>query len=350
MVKEGDSGDSGTDGLHTKWILDAVEKIRNQKQRPNAERICHALHSQHKVPHDDALQYLEVAVKNGSVLQVYNKGVVSYRDPSKVSQLQSHSLNISPSTDLLKVLVRCIRELGEASGSTLRTLENYIRSSYNVHVEEGASLSSVLKLQAKRAVNEGQLQQEGALFKVALPSPKKKTDLISRIKKTRVTVDVEDIGIGSSEVILPFERNKPTHKPNLWCTYCSKADKAEELVSCADCGNSGHPECLQLNEEVRRRIANIRWQCIECKMCAYCGKSGKDTNMLFCDGCDRAYHFKCCDPEITKAPKGPWACNVCDPENSGEQGQRFHRSAQKYTLKLRAQQMTTSKQKLKNAR
>ena len=208
MVKDGENSDSAADALHAKWILEAIAKIRNQKQRPNEDRICNALQSSHKVPREDGLEFIKVAVKEGSILQVHNKGLVSYRDPSTVSQLQTHSLEINPRTDLLKVMLRSIKELGESSGTTLRSLENYIRSSYSVHPKEGANLSLLLRMQAKRAVNNGHLQQEGATFKLVSPAAKKKSDLLNSISKTRVTVDVEDIGLGPGEVILPFERNK----------------------------------------------------------------------------------------------------------------------------------------------
>ena len=26
--------------------------------------------------------------------------------------------------------------------------------------------------------------------------------------------------------------------------------------------------------------------------------------MLFCDSCDRGFHMDCCDPPVSKAPKG----------------------------------------------
>lgn len=47
---------------------------------------------------------------------------------------------------------------------------------------------------------------------------------------------------------------------------------------------------------------------------------------------------------------GHWACIVCDPDKSGERGRRFLQTAQKYTSKMRAQTLSASKQKLKNAR
>ena len=210
MAKEGDHKVCGADAKHAKWILDAIAKIKYQKQRPNEERICNILQSNHKVSREDVLEFITAAVKDGSILQVHNKGMVSYKDPSTVSQLQTRSLDVSPRTDVIKIMIRSIRELGETNGTSLRSLENYIKSSYSVHLKEGANLALMLKMQAKRAVAGGMLRREGANFKVALVKPVKKSDLLSSISKTRVTVDVEDIGLGPNEVILPFERNKVT--------------------------------------------------------------------------------------------------------------------------------------------
>lgn len=30
--------------------------------------------------------------------------------------------------------------------------------------------------------------------------------------------------------------------------------------------------------------------------------------MLFCDLCDRGFHMECCDPPLSKAPKGVYQC------------------------------------------
>lgn len=31
---------------------------------------------------------------------------------------------------------------------------------------------------------------------------------------------------------------------------------------------------------------------------------GIQDNMLFCDSCDRGFHMECCDPPLTRMPKG----------------------------------------------
>ncbi|XP_065407744.1 histone acetyltransferase KAT6B isoform X7 [Chrysemys picta bellii] len=40
-------------------------------------------------------------------------------------------------------------------------------------------------------------------------------------------------------------------------------------------------------------------------------------NMLFCDSCDRGFHMECCDPPLSRMPKGMWICQVCRPKKKG---------------------------------
>ncbi|KAG8135159.1 hypothetical protein E2320_008201, partial [Naja naja] len=52
-------------------------------------------------------------------------------------------------------------------------------------------------------------------------------------------------------------------------------------------------------------VKALRWQCIECKTCSACRIQGKNAdNMLFCDSCDRGFHMECCDPPLSRMPKG----------------------------------------------
>ncbi|XP_032366306.1 histone acetyltransferase KAT6A, partial [Etheostoma spectabile] len=40
--------------------------------------------------------------------------------------------------------------------------------------------------------------------------------------------------------------------------------------------------------------------------------------MLFCDSCDRGFHMECCDPPLTRMPKGMWICQICQPRKKGK--------------------------------
>ncbi|XP_043931731.1 zinc finger protein ubi-d4 isoform X2 [Protopterus annectens] len=106
--------------------------------------------------------------------------------------------------------------------------------------------------------------------------------------------------------------------PNNYCDFClgdSKINKKtmlpEELVSCADCGRSGHPTCLQFTPIMMAAVKTYRWQCIECKCCNICGTSENDDQLLFCDDCDRGYHMYCLDPPMSEPPEGSWSCHLC---------------------------------------
>ncbi|XP_075186245.1 zinc finger protein DPF3 isoform X4 [Anomaloglossus baeobatrachus] len=103
---------------------------------------------------------------------------------------------------------------------------------------------------------------------------------------------------------------------NNYCDFClgdstinKKSGQPEELVSCADCGRSGHPTCLQFTVNMTEAVKTYQWQCIECKSCIMCGTSEND--LLFCDDCDRGYHMYCLSPPMDEPPEGSWSCHLC---------------------------------------
>ncbi|XP_056106301.1 D4, zinc and double PHD fingers family 2, like isoform X1 [Rhinichthys klamathensis goyatoka] len=133
--------------------------------------------------------------------------------------------------------------------------------------------------------------------------------------------------------------------PNDYCDFClgdsnmnQKTGQSEELVSCSDCGRSGHPSCLQFTAVMMAAVKTYRWQCIECKCCNVCGTSENDVSLrtlslkqtpytenhllmclnplsqdqlLFCDDCDRGYHMYCLSPPMSDPPEGSWSCHLC---------------------------------------
>ncbi|CAL8372159.1 unnamed protein product [Gadus morhua 'NCC'] len=79
---------------------------------------------------------------------------------------------------------------------------------------------------------------------------------------------------------------------NGYCDFCLGGSKKtgcpEDLISCADCGRSGHPSCLQFT--VNMTAAD---------------------QLLFCDDCDRGYHMYCLSPPMSEPPEGSWSCHLC---------------------------------------
>ncbi|GAB1601024.1 zinc finger protein ubi-d4-like isoform X1 [Argonauta hians] len=112
--------------------------------------------------------------------------------------------------------------------------------------------------------------------------------------------------------------------PNNYCDFClgdsqenKKTRQPEGLVSCSDCGRSGHPSCLQFTPNMIISVKKYPWQCIECKSCGLCGTSDNDEQLLFCDDCDRGYHMYCLTPQLSEPPEGSWSCHLCIEEFHG---------------------------------
>ncbi|KAI6094569.1 hypothetical protein EDD16DRAFT_1784082 [Pisolithus croceorrhizus] len=115
---------------------------------------------------------------------------------------------------------------------------------------------------------------------------------------------------------LPKRRRKPRREEE--CGFCqgndskNKLGEPESMVSCDECGRSGHPSCMEL-ARVADMMRSYPWRCIECKICEVCQEKGDDERILFCDFCDRGWHMDCLCPPLEQAPPGQWHCPQCPP-------------------------------------
>ena len=120
------------------WLLDAIHKIRYQKQRPNVERISACIRMHHPQYSNEAVQeHIEMCVANKTITkvkklnikwrilqlniqgiysnntyptfcysyQVCNKGLVSYRDPESAPGRGQKTLHVTNDMDLTKVSI-----------------------------------------------------------------------------------------------------------------------------------------------------------------------------------------------------------------------------------------------------
>ncbi|XP_070608134.1 histone acetyltransferase KAT6B isoform X3 [Erythrolamprus reginae] len=315
--------------LYTEWILEAIHKVKRQKQRPSEERISHAVCASHGLDKKTVSEQLELSVQDGSVLKVTNKGLASYKDPDNPGRFSSLKMDDIPkpskgskgnfnelrNVDWNKLLRRAIEGLREPNGSSLRNIEKYLRSQHDLAgIFNNPIFQRRLRLGAKRAVNNGRLLKEGPQYRVNQGSLESRgTYKYSSFPTTLPPVS-----------LLPHEKDQPRADPIPICSFClgtkesNREKKPEELLSCADCGSSGHPSCLKFCLELTTNVKALRWQCIECKTCSSCRIQGKNAdNMLFCDSCDRGFHMECCDPPLSRMPKGMWVCQVCRPKKKG---------------------------------
>ncbi|XP_068089502.1 PHD finger protein 10 [Hyperolius riggenbachi] len=120
---------------------------------------------------------------------------------------------------------------------------------------------------------------------------------------------------GTKKVSKSSSGYKPKSIPNAICGIClkgkdvNKKGRAEKLVHCSQCDNSGHPSCLDMSSELVSVIRKYPWQCMECKTCIICGQPHHEEEMMFCDHCDRGYHTFCVG--LGDLPTGPWICDCC---------------------------------------
>ncbi|XP_074519048.1 histone acetyltransferase KAT6B isoform X2 [Halichoeres trimaculatus] len=316
--------------LYTEWILEAIQKIKRQKQRPSEERICHAVATSHGLDKKTVLEQLELSVHDGSILKVTNKGSASYKDPGNPGRVGSiPPANVSvPSKESIwnssdlrhidwnKILKRAIEGLDDTHGSSLKNIERYLRNQDDLSdVVDNPAFRQRLRLAAKRCVNNGRLVKNGPRYKLSHGS----------VEGRGARCPSASPLVLSSVTLLPHERDQLRVDPIPICSFClgtkeSNRDKRpEELLSCADCGSSGHPSCLKFSPELTSNVKRLRWQCIECKTCSSCRIQGKNADeMLFCDSCDRGFHMECCDPPLSRMPKGTWICQVCRPKENGK--------------------------------
>ncbi|CAH2043148.1 unnamed protein product, partial [Iphiclides podalirius] len=273
-----------------RWILEAIHKIRSQKQRPSVERICHAIRQHHNYHEDVVSERLERAVREGTVLKVYNKGQSSYKDPGG---LQSRILRIGPDVDVSRAVAKAVRELGERDGSSLKSIERYLRQAYQLTVESGADVRTVVRAAAKRAVARGLVTHHAGNYR-ATERPLTSTD---RPLKQR----------------LKSAPDSPEKKQNQGgvpvCTEClgteirNRLGAAEDLICCYQCKSYAHPTCLDLLEHVSLPVLkSVRWACGECASCGACGARGRWAAR--CGACARHAHPRCRPPPCRcRAPR-----------------------------------------------
>jgi len=202
-------------------VVDAIQKVRRQKQRPTAERIRHMLERDgDDVTSSDVDQLLDLAVSSGTVERIYNtSGIVSYKEladkfsssstttaskasgdavhetckvdskpKSKSAELQPKKLKkvdrsrstqlgsvchetVSPDckpvlvvdkhADLSDVVLQVILRLGCASG---KAVEKDIRSHYRVDLYPGSDIRRHIRTACKSLVRQQQLHQKGNTF------------------------------------------------------------------------------------------------------------------------------------------------------------------------------------------
>lgn len=278
-------------------LLSAIRRIKGQKQRPGEERITSTMSIKFNVSSKVTLRYLKRAVQEGRVVKLINKGMPSYRDPDSLSSTKSILF-----PDLIRMIHKAILSV-RLEGATTREVQESICSTHGLL--DSSEIQEQIKTCIERQIAQGRLLKHGKYVKVP----------VHRMS--------------------PFP--KPKVKPNEICSFClgtvehNRQKKYEELVSCHDCGNSGHPSCLQYSAALIERIKAEPWLCLECKRCMICDQGATTDDLLICDACDKGFHMECLDPPLNSLPEGRWICPICVPlpnrKRGGSRGQLTSQSS-----------------------
>ena len=171
MVREGKKNNevNGNPPI-VKWLLHAIHKVKGQKQRPNLERIIHAVKQEHcRLSEQTIEDELEAAVKDGSIMKIENRGSVSYRDPKSLpvgKVVKTRTLKINKKSDLTKIIIKAIKEINKEIGASVKNIEKNIKKNYSLELAENVDITHQIRISAKRAVMSGRLVQDAKLFKI----------------------------------------------------------------------------------------------------------------------------------------------------------------------------------------
>ena len=174
MVKEG-GGSSVSKPTINKWLLEAIRKVKHQKQRPNLERIFNAVRH-HNLSQEVVADQLESAVKAGVIMRTFTKGICSYKDPAMITSKKV--LKVGKQTDLTKVIIRCLKQL-DLNGSSFKSLENFMKQNFALEADENVDFTRQIRLSLKKAVNKGALVKDGQLYKVGCSGSSGESDSAS---------------------------------------------------------------------------------------------------------------------------------------------------------------------------
>ncbi|MEE6507666.1 hypothetical protein FKM82_028128 [Ascaphus truei] len=213
--------------LYTQWILEAIRKVKRQKQRPSEERLCNAVSTSHGLDRRTVMEQLELSVKDGTVLKVTNKGQNSYKDPDNPGRLALpkaiRNQGRPEGMDWHRLLRRALDNLAEPGGSSLKNIERFLRGQRDVGAAFGGNMGAAsafhhqLRLAVKRALGHGRIVKEGPLYKLNAKVTEDKQGCESLASLPPVCLLPHEKDKVSPHYSCIIMQNIPTHfQPLLW--------------------------------------------------------------------------------------------------------------------------------------
>lgn len=299
---------AGLSLTQARWVLDAIRKIKSQKQRPSLERISHVVMQAHRLAPDSVQRQLEHAVARGFVLKVMHKGQCSYKDADTLKHIlkkkgastqmgtgvgvtgnKTRAAAVAAAAaiggggrrgDLTLSVIDAVRQLDERGGSTLKSIGKFVRQSL------GSDPGVQLRLSVKRAVSTGRLVRCGRFYRLpGQDSSEEDSESDSDDDRPQPCVGRLSGKNGDTVGGRNFQ-NKRRSTLHGRCSIChgtarnNKNGIPEEILSCFSCDYQAHPSCLKYSRELALVFLNTKWKCSQCKPCALCGSRDKDVSSI----------------------------------------------------------------------
>ncbi|KAI5749385.1 hypothetical protein M8J76_006928 [Diaphorina citri] len=323
-----------------KWILLAVRKIRGQKQRPTSDRICNAVRQHHKCPNEIIKENIEKCVNAKLILKIWNKGEFTYKDPTSRNV---KLLCVSKNTNLLSSFMRAVRALKETS---LKSIEQYLLTNYEVEVDGNIDFVDKLKAAAKNGIERGYLVLDGKQYKAVKQHSGSSSDTSRRCKNSGLgetsTDEVSDFPESAGGSALGVTRTGRIKKRKLLLPKKSKLKKQSVLKRTLQnklkrgraglkSGKASNNKLKVLNKKLiasahRNKKQNLLESpkksvavCSQCLGTAVNNKSGLPEELSSCSICGSSIHVSCVPNalELTSIlEKGNvWCCEDCQQCN-----------------------------------
>eukprot|EP00795_Rhopilema_esculentum_P005106 gene5106-225_t len=292
-----------------KFIEDALTKDGKEDgyTLEEIERNIRCDHQEDFDPKTDLSVQLKLALKRGTLKGRYIKQGRFYRMSPKTTK----------SPKIVKRKRKIVDQGKDGNDADNADNEDETESSGGKDSQTEDSNGDNAEKKTKRKVNDKKMKSEKVEGKRGVKRPKKGADSQEEENKDE-----------SKGKKLRRGKKKDGEKKSLtlsdFCGFCkgtrerNRYDDEEDLLTCSECGNSGHPSCLQYSKELTQRVSKEPWQCIECKICTNCQEQGDAANLLFCDACDKGFHMDCLEPPLDDMPTGSWVCLECDNERDGK--------------------------------
>ena len=333
------------------WILDAIRKIRSQKQRPSIQRICQAIGSHHKFHEDIVAEKLEQAVEAGAVIKIYNKGLHSYKSPSALAHKKP--IKIDSNSDISRLATKAVRVLGECEGSASKSIENFVLKANKLEITDGSDFKVIVKKALKLAVAKKMLLCDGKLYKLGpnapttatvprrkrtsgTPSPRKRKSDNNNVEMDEFDDDDDEDDAMDTSGEEKLEKPKVSHREcerfpvtnrnafqvdtNRQTAVCMKClgsalknpqNLAETLSPCCGCRTSHlHSSCVTKSKFPVNLTHFVdsgnKWFCSECRVCVVCSSVDREPFVVACSDCHKSFHLSCCSSPIDKKSKALW--------------------------------------------